>query len=80
MLAALVSGEAAKPFEEQSLETATSKVMSILRTIFAAKNIAVPEPVQVLTFALLLDILIVPYPGFTDLCSPNSVWCTADIH
>ena len=59
MLAALVSGEAAKPFEEQSLEAATFKVMSILRTIFAAKNIAVPEPVQVL--APLLDSFIAPF-------------------
>lgn len=48
VLAALVSGDAAKEFEEMSCEQATQRVMRFLRSVFLPRGIYVPAPLQVL--------------------------------
>ena len=47
VLAALVSGDAAKDFERLSCEEATRKVVAILQGIFEPKGVTVPAPLQV---------------------------------
>ena len=47
VLAALVSGAAAKDFERLSCEEASRKVMAILQGIFEPKGVTVPAPLQV---------------------------------
>ena len=48
LLIALVSGAAAYNFEQVSAAEATSRVMKVLRSIFAAKGVDVPSPLQVM--------------------------------
>lgn len=48
VLAALVSGQAAKSFEDMTIEEATQKVMITLRGIFTPKEVNVPDPLQVM--------------------------------
>ena len=47
MLAALVSGAAARRFEELPLEAAIAEVMAVLRGWYSPRGISVPEPLQV---------------------------------
>ena len=62
VLAALVSGDAAKAFERLSCEEATRKVMAILQGIFEPKGVTVPAPLQV-------PSLPVPKPRTSHVCS-----------
>ena len=50
VLAGLISGDAAKEFEERSLEQSTERVMAMIRGIFEPKGIIVPAPLQVRLF------------------------------
>ena len=47
VLAGLISGDAAKEFEERSLEQSTQRVMAMIKGIFEPKGITVPAPLQV---------------------------------
>ena len=47
VLAGLISGDAAKDFEERSVEESSMIVMRMLKGIFEPKGIAVPAPLQV---------------------------------
>ena len=47
VLAALLSGSAAYTFEKTSISEATSKVMSLLRSIYKGKGVQIPDPLQV---------------------------------
>lgn len=47
VLAALVAGDAAVSLEHLSEEQAVSDVMQLLRSVFTAQGVVVPEPLQV---------------------------------
>lgn len=47
LLAALVSGAAAREFEEQQPSESVARLMTVLRGWFEPRGVSVPEPLQV---------------------------------